>query len=53
MGNTFEIWSWLPINDDQYDYFIQWSGEVEEEAFSELKRLKATGLHPCLRFFWR
>ena len=53
MGNTFEIHSWLPYGETKYYWHHQWSGEDETEAFAELKRLKATGAHPCLKLEWR
>lgn len=54
MGNTFEIWTWKDIHDGYgYKYVQLWVGEDEVEAFTELKRLKATGEHPCLKFEWR
>lgn len=52
MGNTFEIWSWRRF-EDGYQYVLQWTGEDETEAFAELKRLKVTEDHPCLKFMWR
>ena len=52
MGNTFEIWSWKPL-EGGYSYILMWRGEDETEAFTELKALKATNEHPCLKFEWR
>ena len=51
MGDTFEIWSWLPFDGGLYHWDQLWTGE--DEAFAELKRLKATNNHPCLKFEWR
>lgn len=52
MGNTFEIHSWLP-GEQGYVYKLQWEGEDQGEALAELKRLKSTGQHPCLKLEWR
>lgn len=53
MGNTFEIHSWLPYGEGKYGYMLQWTGEDEDEASAELRRLKSTGQHPCLKLEWR
>lgn len=53
MGNTFEIHSWLPYGEGKYGWHVQWTGEEEAEALAELKRLKSTGEHPCLKLEWR
>ena len=53
MGNTFEIHAWLPYGEGKYGYMLQWTGEDEDEAFAELRRLKSTGQHPCLKLEWR
>ena len=52
MGNTFEIHSWLQ-REGKYGYVLQWTGEDEVAALAELKRLKSTGEHPCLKLEWR
>ena len=53
MGNTFEIHSWLPYGESKYGWHLQWTGEDETEAITEMKRLKSTGEHPCLKLEWR
>lgn len=56
MGNTFEIWSWLVIPEHKqgcFEWRQQWAGEDEAEALAELRRLKATGNHPCVKLIWR
>ena len=53
MGNTFEIHSWLPYGEGKYGWHLQWTGEDEASAITEMKRLKATAEHPCLKLEWR
>lgn len=52
MGNTFEVWDWKNIKDLDFEWVICYSGEIQEEAFAELNRLKDLG-RPCVKLIWR